>query len=89
MWGLTCYDDVDDLSLPEVSPGEGAGVAAGVLLCPGVQGREASGHVVGEALAGVGDGAHKLVTHGHVGHGGSVGKDGIGEGKFRYHRDVT
>ena len=64
---------MEDLGLTEAPSGEGTGVAPCVLLCPRVPGGEASGHIVGEGLRQVGDGAIKLVTHGHVRHRGPVG----------------
>ena len=63
---------MDDLGLRDVPPGEGAGVAPGVELGPGLPGREAPGGVVGERGVVVSDGAHQSVTYRHVWHGGSA-----------------
>ena len=70
---LTWYEDGDDLSVRDVSPGEGAVVGSRVILRPGQGGREAPGHVVLEAGVGVEQGPLQLVTDDHVRHGGSEG----------------
>ena len=72
MTRLTCDEGVNDLGLNAVPPDEGAGVAPGVELGPGLAGREAPGGVVGEGGVVVGDGARQVVAHGHVRHGGSA-----------------
>ena len=72
LFSLTWYDDLDDLSVSQVSPAEGAVVSSRVILSPGLGSREAPGHVVLEA--GVGGGRQRplqLVPHSHVRHGGS------------------
>ena len=73
LFSLTWYDDLDDLSVSEVSPGEGAVVNSRVILSPGLGSREAPGDVVLEA-GGVGrQRPLQLVIHSHVRHGGPAG----------------